>query len=193
MWVYDCFEGDDMDMAWAQHDLYFGRDLRTEDWIGRFSTPKYIWQVCASRVSDLESVDPWCERNGRKLVAMEGFDHRIVQSHHAHLAAHFRWGVWPEIRRSMSFSGDPAQRRYEYIREWRWYVQTEVPLQMESREILMAWAKLFVYRQFDASDRAAETLKRCFAERYGLACMSKTGLMETQSGSVLPDADGRPA
>jgi hypothetical protein len=44
---------------------------------------------------------------------------------------------------------------------------------MENEAIAISFAKLLVYRNFDASDRHGDELGRLLVERYGLECLGK--------------------
>ena len=46
MIVGKCFDGDDLGMALAQHDLYFGRALLEEHLLNGRTTIGYLWIEC---------------------------------------------------------------------------------------------------------------------------------------------------
>jgi hypothetical protein len=74
MWVYGCFEGDNLTLALAQHDLYFGANLAREQWIGRHSSPSYLWAAALERVAQRASAVPWLARHRSRLATIDSSD-----------------------------------------------------------------------------------------------------------------------
>jgi hypothetical protein len=164
-------EGDDPEMAWIQHDLYFshGPPLLVN---GR-STLSYLWLECVVRIGALAATNEWCKQNRLRLSEVRAFDHRMVQPHHEHIAAYYRWAFWryTHIRPGES---KYEERRAAMFEAWRDYLLREVPSLMENETIAIAFAKLLVYRNFDASDRHGDNLGRLLVERYRLECLAET-------------------
>ena len=70
MIIVDCFDGDDMEMAEAQHDLYEGENLTPDLWVFGRTTLGYIVHACACRGSEIAYRTEWCRRNERSGETM---------------------------------------------------------------------------------------------------------------------------
>lgn len=172
MWVYPCFEGDNMALAIGQHDLYFGGTRTSEERIGQLSdsTGSYLLEVLQDQASRRAAAVPWFGRHARHLRWIKSFSHKFVQDPHQHIAAYYRW-----IRRTEPLpTGDAAANRTQYLREWRDYLRKEIPALMSVDEIALEFGRLFLYRNFDASDRAADRLDELLVEHYGFECVAQT-------------------
>lgn len=174
MFVYECFDGDDLEVAWAQHDLYFGRDIPLSHTIaGRFYTLGWWWQVLLTQAEQRRLWLPWVDRHYHRLQRVGPFSHKLLQLPHEHIAAFYRW----QVRRQPELSDHPldeSTRRLRHLAAWRDWAQGELEDLMDSDDTVLSMAKLILYRQFDASDRAAEELDRILVQRYGMECVAKT-------------------
>ena len=172
MWVYSCFEGDNMALAFSQHDLYFGGTRTPEERIGQFSdsTGSYLLEVLQDQASRRAAAVPWFGRHARHLRWIKSFSHKFVQDPHQHIAAYYRWCR----RHEPLLTGDEAANRTHYLREWRDYLRKEIPALMDVDEIALEFGRLLLYRNFDASDRAAGRLDELLVERYGFECVAQT-------------------
>ena len=175
MIIVDCFDGDDMEMAEAQHDLYEGENLTPDLWVFGRTTLGYIVHACACRVSEIAYRNEWCRRNERRLLKCESFDHRLLQAHHDFMAAYYRWLIWPEVKLLMpAIAVTEADKHRWRVLRWRDYLHREVPAMLEEDAIAVAIGKILVYHNFDASDRAWEQLDGLLVKRYGLECVAHT-------------------
>jgi hypothetical protein len=170
MWVYGCFEGDNLTLALAQHDLYFGANLAREQWIGRHSSPSYLWAAALERVAQRASAVPWLARHRSRLTAIDSFSHKNVQKPHEHIAAYYRWQRRSEPVPDLQ---DPVARAH-YLKDWRDYLLREIPALMRNDELLLSFAKMMLYRYLDASDEPSDRFDELLVERYGFECVALT-------------------
>jgi hypothetical protein len=176
MIIGDCFEGDRLEIAEAQHDLYFGSKVDPGSLFPPGNTTlMHLWSLARIHAENaaLLGVDPWLAANYRRLKRIDRFNHKTLQIPHEHMAAHFRWlmrhsGPLPFRNRNADYL-----RRY-WIAAWRDYFCWEAPDLLEEPGVLVALCKTVLYRQFDASDRPAAELDRLLIKRYGISCVTKT-------------------
>jgi hypothetical protein len=173
MIIYDCFEGDDLGIARVQHDLYFGKEIPSDYGIaGTFYTLGWWWDVLLSRARKRHRSISWLGRNLGRLERVGNFSHKLLQLPHEHLAAYYRWTQTRGARQDLL--EDPDARRLVLLDNWRTWIGRELRVLLEDDEVLVTNAKLILYRQFDASDRAGEALDVMLIERYGFDCVART-------------------
>lgn len=180
MWVYECFEGDDLEMALVQHDLYFVRGTPPHTLhIDGLSTLGYIKIRCMYGLAGFSYADPRCRELQGRLAAIGGFDHHNLQAHHEHIAAYYRWAVWRHARNQPGEPGSPERRQALFV-AWRDYLRQEIPALMRNKAIAVAVANVLVYRYFEFSDRYYDQLGRLLVDRYGFECLAKTSRGQRQ-------------
>lgn len=173
MFVYSCFDGDDLEVAWVQHDLYFGREVPTGYGIaGRYYTLGWWWRLLLDQAERRRSAIPWFDRNLRQLEKSGNFSHKLLQLPHEHIAAYYRWCRLRDGQRSATCEKDA--RRLELLAGWRDWIAQELKTLLDSDAIALACSKVILYRHFDASDRWGEALDAMLVERYGFECVAKT-------------------
>ena len=174
MWVYSCFPGDeDMALAGVQHDLYFASSAYPEISIGGASTLGWIWATTLTYCADLHAEVPWVKRNLPRLLRLDGFNHKILQVPHEHLAAYFRWTM-PRVSRESVMRHLDEPYPYDLLDQWREFLMREIPELLSQREAAVALATVVLYDNFDFSDQARDTLHRILFQRYGFECVSQT-------------------
>jgi hypothetical protein len=82
------------------------------------------------------------------------------------------------IRRIDRFSHKLLQLHHQHI--------AEIPLLLSSRDALLAFAKLMLYRNFDASDQAADALHDILMRRYGFECVADVWWAADVAARALP-------
>jgi len=173
MWVYSCFPGDeDMALAGVQHDLYFGLVPDPSLWIHGHSTLTWIWAQAVRACTTMHSTEPWVQRNLPRMRRLDGFNHKILQVPHEHIAAYFRW-IMPRAARKGVPPDDPAYPR-DLLAAWRDFLLQDIPDLFRSREAAMAIPRMVLYDNFDFSDPARDAFHRILFERYGYDCVSET-------------------
>ena len=195
MWVYPCFDGDNMELAWSQHDLYFGEDLGPDDGIGQFAhtTAGYFHYALCQRASCRKRAVPWFGRHAHPLNWITSYSHKLVQTPHEHIAAHYRW----QHRHDALPLGSKASIRTTYLDEWRDYVTREIPALMRVDDIAVLFGRVLLYRNFAVSDVAADELDERLVEHYGFECVARTwrrkmpGMVAIarRQGFVVEDSD----
>ena len=174
MIVGGCFPGDvDMALAGVQRDLYFASSAYPEISIGGSSTLGWIWTTTLTYCAELHGQVPWVKRNLPRLRRLDGFNHKILQVPHEHIAAYFRWTM-PRVSRrpAMRHLDDPYP--YDLLDRWREFLMREIPDLLSRRDAAVALATMVLYDNFDFSDQARDTFHRILFQRYGLECLSKT-------------------
>jgi hypothetical protein len=87
------FPGDDNEtLKWVQHDAYPG----ILSWLYTFPAQRYINAAKILEVQDDRFV---------KITAIQGFDHRVLQAAHDHIAAYFRKTFDPHGQMVLPFDG----------------------------------------------------------------------------------------
>jgi hypothetical protein len=191
MWVYPCFEGDvDRALMGVQHDL----DSACPAWrpwitIGGGSTLGWIWASAVHRCSTRRRSIPWVDKRFERIRGINGFSHKLLSLPHAHMAAYFRWIV-PRIERESVFTDDESQYPMDLLASWKSFLEREVPELLSSDDALVALARSMVYQLFEEGDRAYHDFQDILMERYGFACVEKTGwatdvAARTRSGTGL--------
>jgi hypothetical protein len=170
--ICDCFDGDDLEVAKAQHDLYSGLNLPEDHLLGGRTTLSYFWVTCVLSTTPERRMDrSWMRLQGH-LSCRYRFDHRLLQAHHDLFAAHYRYLVRPGLPTS-GVQGNAVWRRLEHVRAWRDHLLDEVPALMKDDVIAEEFAKSLVYRDFEVGFEAGRQLGRLMLERYGSACVSQ--------------------
>jgi hypothetical protein len=161
-----------MALAWVQHDLYFssGRHpwLRIE---GR-CTLTWIWSASLRACATMHSTLPWVRRNLPRMRRVDGFNHKILQLPHEHIAAYFRWTM-PRVVSEMVLPEDPAYPR-DLLGAWCEFLLRDIPDLFRNPEAAMAIPRMVLYDNFDYSDGARDAFHRILFERYGYECVSST-------------------
>jgi hypothetical protein len=176
MIICDCFEGDRMDIALAQHDLYFNTHLsQTQLFSTGHATLGYLWLVAGNLAQNaaLGGGDPWFAANYRRIQRLDRFNHKTLQVPHEHIAAHYRWIMRKSGPLPFRCREGDYVRRY-WINAWRDYLCWELPDLLDEPGVLLALCKAVLYRQFDASDKPAAELDQLLIKRYGMECVAKT-------------------
>lgn len=174
MWIYSCFEGDDDEvLKQAQHDLYWGTKPRPEQRFSHGSAPWWWWKLVVNWAEGLRDEVPWFERNFDRMKAVDGFSHKLLQCHHEHIAAWYRWTLRGQPEHA-DRGRDPDRYRTACLEGWRRFFAAEVAALMRDTEAHVTVAKIIVYRYFDASDTAADRLDEILVRHFGLACVADT-------------------
>jgi hypothetical protein len=174
MIVGSCFQGDnDMLLAGVQHDFYFVCETRPQVAVDRYGTLGWIWHIVMCQCQGAHRHVPWIARNRDRLLAIDGFNHKLLQAPHEHIAAYYRWTM-PRVRRRVVVHEAGKPYPYDVVDQWRAYLRRDIPELLAAPEATVALAKLILYRNFDASDAARDAFHRILFERYGYACVAKT-------------------
>jgi hypothetical protein len=168
------FDGDvDMTLAWVQHDLYFASAERPAVTIGGGSTLGWIWANVQHQAERRGQFIPWIDRNLERIQRIDGFNHKLLQVPHEHMAAYFRWTM-PRISRGAAFDATDDTYPMDLLDSWRSFLKSDIPDLLSSDEALVALAKCIVYKSFDAGDDAYHDFQDVLMLRYGFACVEKT-------------------
>jgi hypothetical protein len=186
MWVYSCFEGDeDKALAGVQHDAYFATPRLPSVSIERRSTLGWLWyqvmRYCEGRHSDIA----WVRRNLPRLRAVGGFNHKLLQTHHEHIAAYFRWTM-PRVVRDCVLPDDAEQYPFELLYAWHAFLMRDIPAWLEAPEPALAIARRVLLQSFEEGDEAADELHRLLFERYRYECVSKTWWAAEKAQRLMP-------
>jgi hypothetical protein len=174
MWIYSCFDGDDDEvLKQAQHDLYWGTKLGPEQRFSYGSALWWWWNLVVNWAEGLRDEVPWFERNFARMKAVDGFSHKLLQTHHEHIAAYYRWTMRGESAR-VERERQPDEYRTACLEGWRRFFAAEVAVLMQDTEAHLTVAKIIVYRYFEASDTAADRLDEILMRRFGMACVVGT-------------------
>jgi hypothetical protein len=173
MIVGSCFDGDvDMALCGIQHDVYFLSDARPEAAIDRCATLWWIWLQAVRQAARRRHAIPWLDRNMDRIRAIDGFNHKLLQIPHQHIAAYHRWTM-PRVERKLQrHVGEvyPAG----LLDSWLGFLRADIPDLLSSDRALVALTKSIVYRQFDAGDEAYYEFQDILMRRYGHACVAGT-------------------
>lgn len=173
MWVYSCFPGDDdKALAGVQHDLYFASGEPPWLHIEGRCTLTWLWASAVRACATMHSTEPWVQRNLPRMRRLNGFNHKILQVPHEHIAAYFRWTM-PRVTREAVQRDDPAYPR-DLLEAWRNFLLQDIPDLFRSREAAMAIPRMVLYDNFDFSDGARDAFHRILFERYGYDCVAET-------------------
>jgi hypothetical protein len=187
MIVGSCFDGDvDIALAGVQHDLYFGIQTVPGIWIDRGSTLWWIWAIALS--SCVNRGHPWLDRNFERMqrIHREGFNHKLLQVPHEHIAAYFRWTM-PRVARGGVVAPDrDGPYPLELLDAWRAFLREDIPDLFSSDEALVALAKSMVYQPFDEGERAYHDFQDILMRRYGFECVAKTYWAAAVATRALP-------
>jgi hypothetical protein len=169
------FEGDvDMALCGVQHDTYFADISAPQVSIDGHDTLGWIWQVALKGASYRchHRHDPWFTRNLPRLLRIDGFDHRLLQIHHQHLAAYFRWTTLPRIDRPPAWDRCSPDYPLYLVALWRNFLNQEVHDLLQDRHTLETLCCLVLYQNFDFSDAYYDELRRILMRRYGRECIA---------------------
>jgi len=175
MIICNCFEGDRMEIALAQHDLYFGKERHASYLPNGADTLGYWWGLATARAEWLARNDgePWYRSNYRRMKRVERFSHKTLQIPHEHIAAYYRWIM--RHTGPLPFGGKSKEDlRVYWLGEWGNYLRFELLDLVNTPAILKALCRTMLYRHFEAADRSAAELDRLLIERYGMECVAQT-------------------
>jgi hypothetical protein len=115
--------------------------------------------------------DPWFQRNLQRLVRIDGFDHRLLQIHHQHMAAYCRWRL-PRIERAPVIDRSSPDYPVDLVAIWRKFLTEDVLDLLLDRHTLKTLCRLVLYRNLDVSDDYSDELRRILMRRYGRECIA---------------------
>lgn len=175
MIVGSCFDGDvDMALAGVQHDLYFAcRQWRPWITIGGGSTLGWIWAKAAHQCSRRRRSIPWVERRFNRIHGIDGFNHKLLQVPHEHIAAYFRWTM-PRVSRELVVTDDQSRYPMDLLASWKLYLEREIPDLLSSDDALVSLVRSIVYQSFEVGDEAYYDLQDILMRRYGYECVEET-------------------
>lgn len=174
MIIGSCFEGDDdLVLKLAQHDLYWGMSLKPAQKLDYRGALSWWWNVVVAWAEGRRDAVPWFERNVARMRAVDGFSHKLLQTHYDHIAAYHRWALREEPA-TAGRARTPDRYRIACLDGWRGFYAAEIAALMQDIETHLAVAKTIVYRNFEASDAAADRLDEILMRRYGMTCVSQT-------------------
>ena len=146
MIVGEFFSGDDIDLSWIQHDLYFLKFCSYAERIEfgikyrgiSHGSCSYIFEIARASMFKTHSMLPIYQ--GKNLNEIETFDHRVLQNTHGKIAAFYRWLQSCQIRKPVLSGKDTQYRRAYNISE---------PMCEYHRYMLEAWKTYFVREIYD--------------------------------------------
>ncbi len=175
-----------MTLALAQHDLYFGRELKSEElFYPGNTTLMHLWRMarnCAETVA--KGGEPWFKAHYRRLQRIDKFSHKTLQHPHEHMAAYYRWMMRSTEKPAFAWRGKDYLRRY-WVFQWRSYLHLEIPDLLAVPGLLRALCQTVLYRHFERSNRSAADLDKFLIGRYGMDCVRNTWRTDPQMCKVM--------
>jgi len=161
-----------MALAGVQHDLYFCDGGHPWLQIEGRCTLTWMWVQAVRACATSHCLAPWVQRNLPRMRALDGFNHKILQVPHEHIAAYFRWTM-PRVTREEVLPTEPGYPR-DLLHAWREFLLRDIPELFRKREAAIALTRMVLYDNFDFSDPARDALHRILFERYGYECVANT-------------------
>jgi hypothetical protein len=169
----------------VQHDLYFSHPGQPEIAIDGMRTLWWIWNSVVAEAERRRRFIPWIDRHFERMRRVDRFNHKLLQLHHEHIAAFHRWTM-PRVARRLVSRSEADAYPMDLLDSWRGFLSREIPALLSSRDALLAFAKLMLYRNFDASDQAADALHDILMRRYGFECVTDVWWAADVAARALP-------
>jgi hypothetical protein len=169
MWVYSMFEGDNLDLAFAQFDLYLEGSLP-----GGLGSAAYLWEKVQVQAVYRAGEVPWLRERLKVLQRAESVEPALLQEVHGYMAAYYRWtrrhAEQPALASLPPEARDPATQRMRQA--WRNYLVDEANLLVADDAFLVPLVRRVVYAQFDLGTTGLQQAMHFLRRRYGLDCIS---------------------